>query len=350
MRARPSVAARVTFALLVAALSAAFAWVLARNTGANYVADFDQIWWAARLVLHGQDPYAVINGSRPGFPFHYFYPMPATWAAIPLAGLDVYAARVTFAAASGAVFAYAVTRERWLPAVAVASQSYWSCVYLVQWTPIIAAAAVLPWLGWTWACKPNVAAIAAVGVRDRRALLVSLAFAAAFAVATLLVDPGWPLRWRDALETAEHFRPIVTRPLGALLLLAVLRWRRAEARVLLALALVPHTPGTREALLFFVTPLNWMQAFALVVGSWGARWAVNGVPWREDFVLAMARSADSFLLWMFLPLLVLTLARPNAGSVPAWLERAVARWPGWIRGHATSLPEAVHVPPTPERW
>lgn len=65
---------------------------------------------------------------------------------------------------------------------------------------------------------------------------------------SLAVDPVWPSRWLQALSGADHFRPLIARPGGFLVLLALLRFRDPDARLLLALALVPQTGMAYEAL------------------------------------------------------------------------------------------------------
>ena len=72
--------------------------------------------------------------------------------------------------------------------------------------------------------------------------------ALALLACSLVLWPTWPIAWREALKTATQHAPIVTRPGGFLLLLAALRWKRPEARWLLATALVPGNPAAYDAL------------------------------------------------------------------------------------------------------
>ena len=61
--------------------------------------------------------------------------------------------------------------------------------------------------------------------------------------AALLVRPDWPLRWIDVSRQTRDINcqvPIAVQG-GALLALALLRWRRADARLLLAMACVPQS-------------------------------------------------------------------------------------------------------------
>lgn len=307
----PSRPARIAVAAIVAMCSATLAWLIATNNATWYVSDLDQTWWAGRLLLDGRDPYTVIgDGTDPRWLFRYFYPMPAAWVGVALAPLGRDAMRMTFVAVSGALFAYALTRERWTPLAAVATQGYWSAVFLAQWTPLVAAGAVLPAVGWALACKPNVALMALAGAqwRERRRVMWCVAAATAITALTLLADPTWPLRWRDALQTSEHFMPLVLRPWGWLLLLAAFRWREPAARILLAIAIIPHTPGSRESLLFFLTPIAAPQALVLIVGSHVAARMMDGWDWQRSFVAYIDASAHAVLVAVYLPFLVALLA------------------------------------------
>ena len=63
------------------------------------------------------------------------------------------------------------------------------------------------------------------------------------------------------------------RPGGAVLLLALIRWRVAEGRLLAALACVPQTIGLYEALPLFLIPTNRWQGYLLAALSYLAAFA-----------------------------------------------------------------------------
>ncbi len=42
-------------------------------------------------------------------------------------------------------------------------------------------------------------------------------------------------------------------------------------------------------------------------------------------------------LFVYVPALVLILRRPNNGTAPAWLERAIRGLPRWARGEPAAL-------------
>ncbi len=226
--------------------------------------DFDQIWIAARALASGADPYEVVPRVWfTGYPF--YYPLTAAVVGLPFSALPLGWARVVWAAVSGTLLALAAMRwGRGLPA-ALLSASFLNALVQGQWSPLLTAAAVLPALAWVWAAKPSIGAALFVGFPSRRALIGALALAAI----ALAAFPSWPVRWVEALRTAEHVAP-VSRPFGLLLLLALLRWRLPEARVMAALACVPQMTGLYETVPLFLIPRNRWEGYALAGSSYVA--------------------------------------------------------------------------------
>src|SRR5207249_4570115 len=103
-------------------------------------------------------------------------------------------------------------------------------------------------LAWLVRAKPNVGLAIVLASGSVRALLVATLGGGLLVIASLLVFPGWPAEWLNTLWTAHHMSPPVARLGGPLLLLALLRWRQPEARLLAVLACVPQTPCFYEAL------------------------------------------------------------------------------------------------------
>ena len=122
--------------------------------------------------------------------------------------------------------------------------------------------------------------------------------------------------------TLVHFAyALVLSIPAALMLLALLRWRRPEARWLAATACVPGTPGPQEALVFFVWPLSFRQLLVLGLLSHGALWAAFFARQRGDFYSYVDVAAVANIAFIYLPALVVILRRPNEGSVPRVLDR-----------------------------
>jgi hypothetical protein len=314
---------------VVAVLVAAYVAFAARRDP-GFVSDFDQIWVAARALLAGEDPYrAVVNGfgGHGPLPFPLFYPLPAVVAGAPFAAMPLVMARAAFAAVSMGTFAYVLSgRGLWALAALLSAPAFLT-VSLVQWSGWLACAAAVPALGWALACKPN-AGLAIVGAANsRRTLLVSLGSAAILTAAAFAAEPGWVAQWLTAIRGQPHFKPYVLRPGGALMLLALLRWRRPEARWLAITACVPATPGLQEALVFFAWPLSFRQMLVLGLLSHGAMWAAFPARQYGDFYSYVDVAAIANLVLVYLPLLVIVLRRPNEGAMPRQIESAIS----WVK-------------------
>ena len=93
----------------------------------------------------------------------------------------------------------------------------------------------------------------------------ALLAAVGFTVVTLVLWPWWPREWLAQLSTVTHMSAPVTRWGGPLLLLAALRWRRPEARLLLGLSCIPQTPVVYEAVPLFLLVTTLREGVALLV-------------------------------------------------------------------------------------
>ena len=81
-----------------------------------------------------------------------------------------------------------------------------------------------------------------------------------------------------------HIRPPLLYWGGPLMLLALLRWRRPEARLLAALSCVPHTPELYESLYLFLVPASMWQGALLAALNYGIVFARRAVPPPADYV------------------------------------------------------------------
>lgn len=323
----PTRGERLLVAFLVGVLVAS--WVAMRGTSQPaFTSDFDQVWAAARALLAGDDPYAAVG---PDAPFRWkwplYYPMPAVLLAAPLGALPVVAARCVFAALSAALFAFAVTGDGWGRLPIFASMTFIVSVDLVQWSPLMAAAFWLAPLGALVVCKPNFALPLAAGAREARAWWWMAGGAAALLAASFLAQPGWAGDWLANLRTAPHFIPPIARRGGFLVLLALLRWRRAEARWLLALALIPQAPSFYDQLLLVAVCMRWWETAILAASTWILFFHVAAQSPQPDY-LAWGRLVGDATVWFcYLPMVALVLSRPNEGVLPSPVEALLRRIP-----------------------
>ena len=316
---------RAAFAAVVGALSAmyvlAYAWA-----NPEFISDFDQVWGAARALVAGDNPYEKV-GPRLQYHWHWplYYPLPAVILASPLAFVSVVAARAIFAGVSAALLAWAVTRDGFARWPLFLSISFVVAVELVQWSTLLTAAILMPSLGWLAVTKPNLGIAIGAQARTNRALLVIASGSLVLLAASFAILPGWFGDWTERVQAAPHFKAPVTRPLGFLLLLALLRWRRPEARLLTALALVPQTPTFYDHIFVFVVPRTSRETLLLTVCTFGVYFVIGfGSPPDATFEVWGNLLARATVYLIYLPALVMVLRRPNEGDVPAIALRVEA--------------------------
>lgn len=283
-------------------------------------ADMDQIWWAARALLHGEDPYATIRTS--GFPFPLYYPLTSAVIALPLGFLSLPAARLLFIAGGSAVLGYVIGRDR-----SYLWPTFFGLPFLIsagsgQWAPVLTAGILVPGLAWLAAAKPNVGLAMLARVETRRHAIILLAGAAAVVIVSLAIDPHWPWKWRHALAASTHFHPLITRPGGVVMLAALLCWRDPDARLLLALALVPQTGYFYDTLPACVVAKSRRDATLIASATYIGTLTEGFVPSPHGFQeSAWAYGTVSLWLGLVPPLLLVLHRRFRRVPFPASVSR-----------------------------
>src|SRR5215216_6343974 len=107
--------------------------------------DFDLLYYAAKHLLAGENPYPI---AFQWSPYPLFYPLPAVLLAVPFTAFPVSLARAAFDLVAGGVFAYALWRYRGTYALlALASGAYLLALKWSQTTPLLTGASLIPVLG-----------------------------------------------------------------------------------------------------------------------------------------------------------------------------------------------------------
>ena len=321
----PRHANRALIALAIGTFAAGIAWVATHRPGFG-VPDFHWWWLAGRALLDDANPYGVIPEAI-GPEFQFFNPLPAAVLAAPFALLRPDVGLALFSGLSAAILAYVVTRRSYNPLVMFLSASFAHAAVMGQWSLVLTAALFAPALAFLGAAKPNIGiAIVAASASWRTAAAMVM-----FAALTLVIRPSWPAEWFAVIQTSTwHFSPL-TIPGGALTLLALVRWRRPEARLLATLGMLPQSPFVYEVMPLFLVPRSRPEFYVLVIGSdiaLGVYAFFRGTPTAEFLRI----NGLALVVCMYLPALVMVLRRPNEGVVPGWLERAAARLPARVRG------------------
>jgi hypothetical protein len=331
--AAPPLRARVAVALALGALAAA----LVATRSAAHVSDFDPVWAGARALRAGANPYAAVGPGRDFYwPWGLYYPLPALLLALPFSFLTVVAARATFFGLSSALLAFAVTREGYHRLPLFASGAMMAAAGVVQWSPLVTAAALLPWLGAALVVKPNLGGTLWLAYPSRRAAVG----VALLLLVSLAVRPSWVAEWLAVIGSDRHMRPPLLSWAGPPLLLAVLRWRRPEARLLLLLACVPQTVALYDTLPLFLIPATWLECAALALLTHVAQLATLRLGPFASFDDFSRVASQVNVALVFLPCLVIVLRRPNTGELPSWFDAVAAGVRTGIAGRLARSREA----------
>lgn len=290
----------------------------------SFISDFDQVLAAARALVNGADPYTSVG---PDAPFQWrwplYYPMPAVLVATPLTLVSVTTARMLFAGLSATCFTYAISRDGWSRWPILLSVTFYVSVDLVQWSPLIASAYFLPLATALIACKPNFGLAVAATADSERTWWWMAAGAALLLFGSFVARPGWLGEWIATVRSAPHFAAPVTRDSGVLLLLAALRWRRPEARWLLALSMTPQAPSFYDQLLLVVVCQRWWDTALLSASTYVLYFYVGTHSPTPDYE-TWGRLVGNATVWFcYLPLLAIVLARRNEGNLP-WVVRFIS--------------------------
>lgn len=148
--------------------------------------------------------------------------------------------------------------------------------------------------------------------------------AALFGAIAFALQPGWVGDWLDAIRRDNAiwvptvpYRAPITFFGGPLALLALIRWRRPEARLVAAMACVPQTLVLYEAVPLMLVPRTFWEAAVLTGTSYLGHWWVRvHLPpvYHERVSYALVGQA---MIWsLYLPAVIMVLRRPNERPSP----------------------------------
>jgi len=286
-------------------------------------ADFAQFHFHARKWLSGGNAYSggfpVMRATRV-VPEPFFYPFPTLLAITPFALLPLGVAVATFVGVSAALLAYAVISRCPERLPLFFGPGFFVALVLGQWSPLITAAIILPAIGFLCVLKPNLGLAATASNPTKIAIIGG----GMLLMGTLLIQPNWPAEWLRNLHSMPPHPMPIQLPGGFLILLALLRWRRPEARLVAAMACVPQLMYFADQLPLWLvarTRRETMLLSALSASAWVASLVVNIQADRQP-----AFSSVPYVLGgVYLPTLIMVLRRPNEGRVPEWFDQILKR-------------------------
>ena len=278
-----------------------YAWMPERTS------DFDLLYQMAVRLVGGEDPYGLPTRTLP-------YPLPAVLLAVPFSLIPLSLARPIFDVLVGWAFAYALWRYRGPYALlALGSGAYAFAMLSGQTTPLMVAASLIPALGFLLAVKPNTSAALWIS----RPSWTAIFGVAAFVAFSLVVRPSWPREWWLALppDTSTLVPPIL-RPFGFVLLVAALRWRSPEGRLILAIPFIPQTTLPYELVSLALIPANRLEMAIYLAGTWIVVAAADQLQLGQGMADWMATGWPVTLCAVYLPTLFMVLRRQRGWSGP----------------------------------
>ena len=309
---RPTIRARLAVVAATMAATLATGLYKASHEYGKTGSDFGYLWYAARVLWHGCDPYAAVHRGVWYFDNGFMYPLGAAVLVLPSITVPSYVAAVLFSALSMGALAWALTRDSWDRWPLLMS---WPCLMAVgagQWSPLVTTAALLPAFGFAASCKPTLG-LAAFAYRPSWRFIASGLVLPLLAFAFM---PDWPLRWieatRHATENNYHIPLLQTG--GFLLPLALVKWRRPEARLLFVMSLVPQTMLVYDQLALGLIAKGRIQTYWFALLSYLIPWSAAFM-WFAPVNPTKGESfrflAHVITVGFYLPCLVIVLRRPN---------------------------------------
>ncbi|HJU88471.1 MAG TPA: hypothetical protein VJ672_03720 [Gemmatimonadaceae bacterium] len=286
--------------------------------------DFAPIYWSARALLDGVDPYKAVGpqGTYYQLSWPQLYPLPAILLVLPFAKFSHAVAVALFSGVGAAVLAYAVARDGYRRLPVFLSAALFVAAMLGQWSPVLTAAAMTSTLGFLFVVKPTIG----LALFLYRPSMKAVIGAGVLVLISLAVMPTWPFEWLARIrEHSPRMIAPVTTFAGPLLLLGALRWKRPEGRLFLALALIPQTLSEYEMLPLFLLAATLPQALTMAALTWfSVQLQFLYVDPGASFHVRHLLMADMNVGLVYLYGLSLLLRRPNEGDSPTLLAAALA--------------------------
>ena len=347
MSAPPALRTRLIFSLVLGVVAALYAY----DTHRSFLAigqspDSLFLWRGARILLAGGDPYnfatwrtmpageldiaAWRNVIEP-----LYYPVPALLIWIPFSLGSFLVGSAAFCGLGAAVFVFAISRAGLHRVWLCGSVGFIMALRFGQWSTWLTAAALLPMLSFLLPAKPNLGLPLVLAKPNRAMVIGSLAIL----VLSLIVLPRWPLGWYATVtgpftHTVPHPAPVTTfGGLGAIVLLAIVRWRRPEARLLVLMACVPQLPFWSDQLPLATIAETRREVIWSMLG--GHLCFIAWFLFAPKVIYYVPVMQPYALFGTYVPALIMVLRRPNVGPVPGWSLRRLERLPAWLRGSAT---------------
>jgi len=289
-----------------------------RQEPGGMAADYTWYWRAGRALMDGHSPYQVIKPVGP-YPFDagFNYPMTTAMFMVPFAMLSPALGSAIVMGIGTFLLAFGITREGFGRLAVFGSIPFFVVMESGQIAPLIAAAALIPAVGWLSSMKPNIG-LASIAYNPSFVVIV---LNIAVLIVSVVAYPSWPREWLDMVrhrEAGNYGSPLLL-PGGFLMLLSLIRWKRPEARLLAVMSIVPQSLLFTDQLMLWLIPRTRNESMMLSILSFPAMALGAGLVGPHATVAAYTRSMAPWILaLLYLPCLIMVLRRPNEGRIPEW--------------------------------
>jgi len=309
---------RVIIAAVFAIVAGLLNYYKMRQEPGGMAADYTWYWRAARALLDGHSPYAVIKPVGP-YPFDvgFNYPMTTAMFMVPFASLSPALGSAVVMAIGTFLLAFGITREGFGRLAVFGSVPFFVCLESGQIAPLIAAAALIPAVSWLSSMKPNIG-LASV-VYNPSFVMITLNIIVL--IVSVVMFPHWPGEWLDMIRhrTPGNYGSPLFIPGGFLLLLSLIRWKRPEARLLAVMSIVPQSLLFTDQLMLWLIPKTRNESMILSILSLPAMFLGAATVGPHATVAAFTRTmGPAIVAFLYLPCLIMVLRRPNEGRIPEW--------------------------------
>lgn len=293
-----SLRSRISLCLALGAASCCLSYWLQTYTSKVPGGDFLWAMRAGAELFNGQDPYARTPG-----PHMLPYPLPAAFVGFPFSFFPPAIGAGLFFGLSAGVLVFVLTRRHASRPLILLAMPFWFAMVWAQWSPLIMAAAFIPALLPVILIKPQIALPVGLTHWSKSGLYACLAVMAI----SLAIYPTWPLVWLSQIQAGQHYYqryfPFLSLPFGPLLLLALLRWREPDARLLFMISLFPQR-HFYDSFVLWLIPKSKREIIPTAILSWGA------YVWKHLYPTMETQTVGSVsVLFFFLPMLFIILSR-----------------------------------------
>jgi len=279
----------------------------------GFSSDFGAWYWGARAVLNGDDPYSTFGpGLKYGWSTPFVYPLTVVFLGIPFAWMSEPASAALFVAISTFVMTMAITQRGFHLLPMVITPPFQMSVTLGQLSLLFTAAMFYPILCFLTAVKPHAGLPLVAATRSRRAIIAATVLGAMLFCVSMAVLPRWPVEWIRIIQKDPRYLVPVLRAGGILIPLALLRWRRREAWLLLVTSILPQSLTFYYLLPLFTIPRNFPEALSLAtLATLGIYLGAHLMPAGLSGPPFYRWSGNVAVLSVYLPCLTLLLIREN---------------------------------------